>query len=362
MIDFQKRLKSLKDRRQGSRERAIFDSAVDQFTANRQINEGIDLRKKESFELLNETAGIKYAIGAMAEVNPESTRISISEGERVSSNLIKQLENRGINTQSRIQGSVPLNIHIKGHSDVDMLILLKSPLIVEQPKVNPDRYSPSSDTRSMTDIIRELRLESETILQSSYPKVEVDISNNKSIALKGGSLRRDVDIVPAHWYDTIDYQRSGDEKDRGVNIYHKSDHSTLSNYPFVHIYKVNMKDETYSGNLKSVTRLMKNMVADMPDYKKRVAKKLSSYDLAGIAYHMNEQLRVPSYMKLGLVEKLRLHLALLKAAESYRNSLDVPDGTRKIFDNNDKVDALDILAKETEDLAIAIFKELALQG
>jgi hypothetical protein len=104
---------------------------------------------------------------------------------------------------------------------------------------------------------------------------------------------------------------------------------------------------------------MKNMVADMPDYKHRVAKRLSSFDLAAIAYHMNDNdLSVPTYARLGLVETLRMHLLIINSSEAYRNMLTVPDETRKIFDSDGKVEALQILTKEVEDLAQAIFKEL----
>jgi hypothetical protein len=43
---------------------------------------------------------------------------------------------------------------------------------------------------------------------------------------------------------------------------------------------------------------MKNMIADMPDYKKRITKKLSSYDLASIAYNIDDKLLLPYEMRL----------------------------------------------------------------
>ena len=118
------------------------------------------------------------------------------------------------------------------------------------------------------------------------------------------------------------------------------------------------RDAQYSGNLKKVVRLLKNIVADMPAYKKNKAKALTSYDLAGIAYHMDERLNIPSYMSLALVEQSRDFIGLLKYSETYRNTLQVPDDTRKIFDKDSKTEALEILSKEIDDLAYSIFKEL----
>lgn len=357
MIDFENRLKSLKERRQGSRERAIFES-MDSFAANQAVLTGRDVRKREFFETLNESAGVKYAIGAMAAVDEAATKVSIREGERVADSLIKSLSSEGESVTRRLQGSVALDIHIKGHSDVDMLILVTNPVNVELPKVVPNGYLPSSDPRSLLQIIRDVRAKSERILPVNFPKANVDCSSSKCICVSGGSLAREVDVVPAIWFDTIKYQSSSQDHDRGVKIYNKSDDEFLLNFPFTHIKLVNDRDALYGGNLKSVIRLMKNMIADMPDYKKRVVKQLSSYDLAAIGYHMNENLYAPYYMKLSLVEKTRAHLAFLLAAKDYRSSLSVPDQSRKIFDNDGKVEALSILSKEMDDLAVSIFKEL----
>lgn len=357
MINFENRLKSLKDRRQGTRERAIVES-MGLFSMGKALHDSADIRAKENFETLRETPGVKYAIGAMASVDSKSTELSIKEGNRVADSLIKSLTYQGEPVMSKLQGSVPLDVHIKGYSDVDMLIIVQDTINVETPALVPNNYFPPTDSRSVHNILKDVRSKSENILTSNFPKVDIDCSNNKSIAMTGGSLLRKVDIVPAIWYDSIQYQRSREGHERGIKIYHKGDHDLILNYPFMHIKKVNDQDSYYDGNLKCVIRLMKNMIADMPDYKKSIAKKLSSYDLAAIGYHMNGDLSLPSYMRLGLVEKIRAHLNLLLSVEVYRNSLDVPDGSRKIFDNKNKVNALEILAYEFSELANSIFKEL----
>lgn len=357
MIDFGKRLGKLKDRRQGSRERTIHESSMmDHIGMENAIKEGRDIRTKEFYENLKESDSIKYTIGAMAQVDEKSTQVSISEGNRVADSLMKSLQIRNIYTTSRLQGSVALNIHIKGHSDVDMLIIENETINIETPKLKD--YLPATDPRSMVKIVQEIRLESEDILPRNFYKVEVNIKGNKSIAMSGGSLQRKVDIVPACWYDTHKYQQTNNESDRGIKIYHKGDHKLLLNLPFTHIKLISDRDDIYRGNLRSTIRLMKNMIADMPDGKKRIVKKLSSYDLASIAYHMDDKLYLPSEMRLGLVEKTREYLNYLLSYSYTRNSLDVPDGSRKIFDDEKKVIALEVLEKEFTALAEAIVKDL----
>lgn len=350
MINFDNRLKSLKDRRQGTRERVLLENNLSRYDHR-------DFRAKEKYEQLTESTAIKYAIGAMAAVDNKSTRISIEEGERVADTLISMLRSAGISAAKEIQGSVALDIHIEGHSDVDMLILKDDIVLVQTPKLDGSECI-ASDQRPMVDIIKELRFTSEEKLTSRYHQATVDCSGNKSIALSGGSLKRKVDIVPACWLHTHEYQRSGQKYDKEVEIYHKENHELLGNKPFLHIKKVSDKDSQYSGNLKKVTRLMKNLVADMPDYKKKKAKELSSYDLTAIAYDMDTQLSCQSYMSLALVERLRGHLSLLSTSKLIRDAVIVPDESRKVFDKEEKVEALEILSNEVDDLAKAIYKSL----
>ncbi len=358
MIDFGKRLKSLKERRQGSRERAIHESAMTSIAMENAISLGQDIRTSEMYETLRESDSVKYTIGAMATVDRKSTEVSISEGNRVADSLIKSLRVRGINTTSRLQGSVALDIHIKGHSDVDMLIIKESVIQVESPRVIPNNYTDSDDIRTMENIVKEIRLESEDILPRNFPQVTVDCTGNKSIAMSEGSLQRKVDVVPASWFDTIAYQKSKNENDRGIKIYHKGDHELILNLPFKHIQLISNKDSIYNGNLRRVIRLMKNMIADMPNYKKIIAKKLSSYDLAAIAYHMNTDLYLSYEMRLGLVEKTRGHLQKLLTNSLLRMMLDVPDGSRRIFDTSEKARALEVLTSEFAALSESIFKDL----
>ncbi|MCH7377404.1 hypothetical protein MM182_18800 [Aeromonas sp. MR19] len=351
MINFSNRLQKLKDRRQGSAQRIALESG-------QSLAFDIDLRPTENYEKVKESDAVKYVIGAMAPVSETSTKVSIQEGERVATTLVGLLDTDGIMTEYRLQGSVALDIHIEGHSDVDMLILIRNTLQAQQPYLSSSNYIPASDTRDMILQVQELRLVSEEKLTNRYHQANVDCDNRKSISLSGGSLTRKVDIVPGSWFDTHDYQRSRQQYDRIVKIYDKEDHKFIENRPFLHIKKVDDKDQLYDGNLKKVVRLMKNIVADMPDGKKKIAKKLSSFDLTSIAYHMNERLSCSIYFPLQLVGKLNDWLLLLKDDAGLRESLLVPDTTRTVFDSDEKNDALDILSNEVNDLVLSIYKDI----
>lgn len=349
MINFEDRLSKLKDRRQGTAERYLVE---------KQLKTWGDARPAEDHERINESVAIKYVIGSMAPVSQESTDISIAEGKRVASNLISRLQTAGISTEMRLQGSVALNIHIEGHSDVDMLVLKTDFITVDSPVVDPSKYQFNTSGKSMVDALKELRDESEEKLSNAFYKATVDVSKGKCISLSDGSLQRKVDIVPASWHDTVEYQRDRQEHFRAVNVYDKKEHKLHENKPFLHIRRINDRDAWYSGNLKKVIRLMKNIIADMPEYKKTKVKKLSSYDIAGIAYAMDKKLACSILFPLTLLDNLRNFLMFLVAINEGRDLVYVPDGTRRVFDSPEKDEALFVLYSEVSALSEAVQKAI----
>ncbi|WP_260683583.1 hypothetical protein [Rhizobium laguerreae] len=71
----------------------------------------------------------RYCLGAMQEVDQDYTRISLETAERVGKQLLEGLQAANIPVDFRLQGSVPLNVHIRGVSDVDLLTLETSFLL-----------------------------------------------------------------------------------------------------------------------------------------------------------------------------------------------------------------------------------------
>lgn len=65
----------------------------------------------------------RYAIGAMQAVGKKYTMVSEQTGERVANQLRDRLAKAGMDAEFKLQGSVPLDVHIKGVSDVDVLAI-----------------------------------------------------------------------------------------------------------------------------------------------------------------------------------------------------------------------------------------------
>jgi hypothetical protein len=200
----------------------------------------------------------RYALGAMQEVGAAYTKISIETAERVGKQLAKSISS----TEFKLQGSVPLNVHIRGVSDVDLLILDPTFLIIDRsgPLANTTAYSDTP--RTSVGVLTDLRSQVEKVLPQSFPAATVDKSGGKAVAIYGGSLARPVDVVPSHWYDTAAYQRSRAQDDRGVYILNRKVPTTIENFPFKHIKLIGDRSDGCLDGLRKAIRLCKNVKAD----------------------------------------------------------------------------------------------------
>ena len=114
---WRRRLKSLRDRRMGTDRIAelTFDSAVEVMAKSRVQEAYLKRAPIQKYT--------QYALGAMQAVDPDYTRISLEEADRVKDQLKKGFDRKLISTEFRLQGSVACDIHIRGVSDVDLLVL-----------------------------------------------------------------------------------------------------------------------------------------------------------------------------------------------------------------------------------------------
>ena len=347
--DIQKRLQSLDARRRGNdRSGMTFDSAE-------EVRAGVPAL--ESYQTRSATKEFtKYALGAMQAVSPDYTRVGIAEATRVGEQLLSGLGKIGINVNFRLQGSVPCDIHIRGASDVDLLALEVHYLHYDSngQKAQQGGYSPVSfDTLAS---LCNLRDKSEKILTEAYPAAKVDTSGAKAIHLSGGSLRREVDIVPANWFDTVDYQRTNNENDRGVQILDKHARERIKNMPFRHIERITDRDRQCGGGLKKAIRLCKNVKADAKDEGTNIG--LSSFDIASMLCHADvSALTVGVAYELAiLAEATRFADHLVRNPDEARK-LRVPDGSRAVFDAPEKLEALTLLSLELDDLSEKVTRE-----
>ncbi len=299
----------------------------------------------------------RYALGAMQAVDPAYTQKSRDEAERVAKQLREGLS---VSIETRLQGSVPLDVHIRGVSDVDLLILRTGfyTYATYGTRALAGYYtSPTSETS--LSALTSLRGESEELLKRRYWGATVDCSGGKCIALSGGAFERPVDVVPSHWNDTAAYQASLAEHDRGVTILDKKVPETIDNLPFTHIKRVHDRDTAYLGGLKKAIRLVKNVKNDAAA--ETTAAKLPSFDIAALMYHANQ-----SALQAGYINELYILGEAQRFCDwCYRNKdeagrLMTPDGLRPVLNNDAKREGLLIISTELDDLAQQVAREQGL--
>jgi len=333
MSNYSEKLQKLRSRRAAPTTFRAYDSATAMLKAESYAP------RVESFETKGNGDATRYALGCIAEVPPEYTQISVRDGDRIAAQMKAQTE---WPVMPRLQGSVPLNIHIYTSSDVDLLVLCDWFVSVSLPVQLPSTYTFSSPPISPLDELKKLRAFCETYLARKYPAADVDVSGSKSIAVSGGSLARKVDVVPANWIDTLDYQRTKLEIYRDVMIFDKRDNKTISNSPFLHMQRVNEKDQATQGYAKKAIRLLKCLCRDSD-----VQIALSSYDIASLICHMaSTDLVVSEYFPLQLLDRVEAFLRQLEQQPDYARTLVTPDGSRRIFDKEEKLRSLHRLREE----------------
>lgn len=343
MSDYSQKLANMRARRQGSSVTALNKS--ESYAAD-------SVSFAEAYESRGKTEAIKYALGAMQELEARYTKISMEEGDRVREQLRLGLTNAGIPATFEYQGSVPLNIHIRFSSDIDLLVLHNGFVTLDWSAPGASSYIPCSGSAVM-DILR-LRETCESILENKFPAAKVDKTGSKSISLTGGSLRRKVDVVPSHWHDTAAYQKSKAKIDREVKILNKDELCMIFNRPFLHMHRIELKDLRTNGGAKKVIRLLKTLKSDSPH-----KIELSSYDIAALVWNMDDlMLTKPYYLELSLIAEIQRYLQLLIDNPTHAFMLEVPDQSRSVLDSIEKFQTLKTLKTEIDILANDIAHEI----
>ena len=273
-----------------------------------------------SFSNASSEEDFSYLVDAMSPIDAQFTENTFKEGIRVREQLAKNLPSK-YSVEFEFQGSVTNDTHIRIHSDIDLLALNGCFVSLDPgvPSTSPYGGSPLEELKSM-------RSDAARLLKSNFPAVTVNDSPGKSISLEGGSLNRKIDVVIGNWWDTALWQEYKVKMARGVRILDSKVPELIRNKPFWHNYEIDTKDKK-TGGLRKVIRLLKTL-----KYDAEPELKISSYDIAAIAWNMSESsLTVQADAYLPLATNARNELKRFIENDGVRNGLNVPNGTRAIF-------------------------------
>ena len=240
----------------------------------------------------------RYVMRAMKAVDEEYTKRSKAAGEVVKQHLKELLTN----VSYEYQGSVMTDTHIRGASDIDLLVLCDKFVGTDIFKVREelaktwkynsyqlgrlcqfDNSFSQYEGNSFRDMAF-LRTQIEKIMSRTY--TICDISKPKAVKITNQNLHRDVDIVTSSWFQSLDYVLDGmPENKRGIKIYNKSTgFSEGPDYPFLSISRINQRSSDTNGRLKRMIRFLKNVRTDS---EKDIP--LTSFEINAICYSIPVQ-------------------------------------------------------------------------
>ena len=291
--------------------------------AMQQRKFGDDLKKGELLESFSGKASdaVLYISEAMEPVSKTYTENTFKQCDRVIEQLKSNISGKHSGLNFEYQGSVPLNVHIKKHSDIDLLVATGRYYMVTPPLpvLNPYTGNCKNDMVQLRDDIV-------ATIESQFPAVVIDDTGGKAVAIEGGSLNRKIDLVPVSWVHNTNSHGTNDLTPRGIRLYDKTDGIYITNYPFMHIAKCDGKDRNVGGKYKMLVRYIKNIIKDNDGIS------ISSYDAAGLMYLQGEtELIATDYNPVALSVVCEKFLQRLLNDNELMDSAMVPNGTRKLF-------------------------------
>lgn len=313
----------------------------------------------EAYEKLkNEDSAVRYAIGAMQPIDPGYTKNSIEARDRVEKQLGDGYLALNLTVHFDYQGSLTNNTHIFAHSDIDLLTIDARFEVIQPPNQPAHIYQGDS-----IQDLKQLRTRAATILRTAFPAATVDETGSKAINISGGSLRRKIDVIASARWNTVEYVRDGNKTWRGIVILDNEKGEKIPNKPFLHNKRIDDRDTLTNGGLRKLTRLLKSLKYDSDE-----KIDISSYDIVSIVFNMPEEnLRFSRGQDMILVKNCQTYLHELLVSDTARNSIDTPNGMRKVFcaEGASKEGlkqlstALDVLVQEIEAGLAKSFRKLA---
>lgn len=247
------------------------------------------ITRKDDSKFLSSSETFQYITTAMSEVDKKYTETTKEAAEKVIYHL--DILN---NVKFEMQGSVMTNSHIKGHSDIDLIVLTNKSFYNYVNRSDLEKYWIGSKERDLISKslsyppyegdtkfdLRMLRLESEGILKNKY--IVCDCAGPKSIKILNQDLHRYVDTSIACFQDDTNSVIKGSGIYRGIRLYNKKDDILEAvEYPFLRIKRHLHRDKVSNSNFNKLIRFLKNIKEDEGNIK------LSGYQITSLLYQIN---------------------------------------------------------------------------
>jgi hypothetical protein len=264
----------------------------------------------------------EWLVEATEPIEEKYTNETFAQGDRVKSQLETNLD-QSYSSEFEYQGSVTNDTHVRYFSDIDLLVI--NGIYTTYPAGHPIPHPVTDEV--VADSLTSLRSDSVGVLRQQFGKAVIDESRGKAVGISGGSLTRNIDVVFCNWWNTQEYLNNKVRANRGIKVLDAESATRVGNKPFLHNWHINAKDIRVDGGLRKAIRLLKNL-----KYDKNPEATMSSYDIAALVFRMQDsELSVAPGSYLKLARNVSGYLNGLLANTQARESLNVPNGMRKIF-------------------------------
>ena len=187
-----------------------------------------------------------------------------------------------------LQGSYKNSTNIRGNSDVDIVIELSS-VFYHNAKQLPANQLAEFDSyfspgKYQLGDFKKVVLSG---LQNQYGQANVT-EGNKSIKVKGSDGRLDADIICcAQYREYKSFSKSSRENYiHGITFWQRNDGTQIRNFPKQHYDNGVAKNQSSGSNYRSVTRIIKNMIARLVELNRISSDLAPSYYLESLLYNV----------------------------------------------------------------------------
>jgi hypothetical protein len=271
---------------------------------------------------------IKYALESMREIDPKYSYDLFTAFRKTQDLITQRLRKIDLFVDARYQGAHLTETHISLYEDLELILLLKDP-----------KGKPAKEIQKLVTSIM-------AVLDEAQAYDMVDYSDKIRIRVKTRKPVANVSILPAMWVDSSLYKKNHLEINRGICEFNFSNKTKRIYLPFLNMARVNSRDRKLSGSLKSMIRLMRSLQVDAEK-----SIDLTYDELVGVLYNMSgKELAVPHAQYISLLPNISLHIQRIINDAEYREKLLSPSRKEYVFGKKDRIQALEGLKKELDEL------------
>ena len=186
---------------------------------------------------------------------------------------------RGVNYDAYLQGSYANHTNIRGNSDVDLVVELKSTFSSNLGEAEKQQLGVEKARYGFEDFRRDV----EKALISYYGTNLVNISGQKSVKVAASSNRLAADVVPCITYERYQNRRC---IARGITFWTRRSGEQIINYPIPHRKNGSKKNQKTVNSFKPSVRMVKNSREKILDNDPSLQGRYPSYFIECLLYNV----------------------------------------------------------------------------